>query len=309
MMMPIAYILLLAIIAILLSASSQAAEEDGVEGEPDILAQMATHIEEQRSEGQSEPTDEPENKIDTYEYKKDTLNYESILLERGKTRYEQQMRTSTHTDIHTQTKKLMLCATFIRANNAASTALLANMLVMHSLCDWAIVIYGGTHKYETEMCTSVRTLATHIHTHIRFCQRSFYHITSQPLYVPINTIDTVLQDDASILQHREILTINMTRSVPKTALYHELLPYIHTYEYVFLLDEDISLMGFNATEALTIWKCSFHRPPLIAQPLVYEDTQFFGFVTHASWYMKKVLASASGIVEQQVYIHVYIYIL
>ena len=99
-------------------------------------------------------------------------------------------------------------------------------------------------------------------------------------------------------------TVTQALSVPKSALYSELLSYLPHYENVFLMDEDISLQGFDVVRFMRIWKCSFnsdHRP-LIVQPLIVERTQYFPYVYLRSWDFAKnrVFASSVGLVEQQV---------
>jgi hypothetical protein len=82
-------------------------------------------------------------------------------------------------------------------------------------------------------------------------------------------------------------------SIPKTALYKELLPLLPRYRRIFLLDEDILLHGFGIVNSFlfafenklyihtdlgslsTVWDCAFwpQPPPLIVQPLVLESIQ------------------------------------
>jgi hypothetical protein len=85
-------------------------------------------------------------------------------------------------------------------------------------------------------------------------------------------------------------------------LYTEILPYLRNYWRVFLLDEDISLLDFQTSKFLTYWDCSFPNqdPPLIVQPLVDGGKQYIDFVNSGSWANSKYIASATGLIEQQV---------
>ena len=68
------------------------------------------------------------------------------------------------------------------------------------------------------------------------------------------------------------------------------------------MDEDISLLGTNIDTLLQTWHCGFQNQtrPLVIQPVVEEDTQFFEFVGKAKWSnYQTVIASATGMVEQQ----------
>ena len=146
-------------------------------------------------------------------------------------------------------------------------------------CDWAIIMYNGTKSDIDKTCTDSR-----IAKHLVHCQRS-------PATIEQRYIANIHGND----------TIKL--SVPKTIFYHELLPYVRNYERVFLMDEDISLEGFNITTFMMHWQCSLQPLPLIVQPLVYESNQYINYLNLNSWKKgkrKDVVASAVGLVEQQV---------
>eukprot|EP01034_Spumella_vulgaris_P021585 gene21585-27623_t len=91
----------------------------------------------------------------------------------------------------------------------------------------------------------------------------------------------------------------------RTVLYTDLLPFLSHYRRVFLMDEDISLAGFDIRHFTTTWDCAFHPQPapLIVQPLIAESNQYIPFVNSNRWTQrefKNVTASAAGLVEQQV---------
>lgn len=110
---------------------------------------------------------------------------------------------------------------------------------------------------------------------------------------------TIDDDDNKL---KELVLQKGRKSIPKSVLYSDLLPYLYEYERVFLMDEDISLMGFDIKKTLSVWNCAFYPlpPPLIVQPLIAESNQFFDFVGAKAWRGKGVVASASGLIEQQV---------
>lgn len=177
------------------------------------------------------------------------------------------------------TRKGLLCATFVGANESASEILLINLKVMSGKCDWAIILYSGTQAAVDRVCEDERIASVAVH-----CQRS-----------PASFGDHMMQS------HNGRTPVKL--SIPKTVLYQELMPYVRHYKQVFLLDEDISLEGFNITSFQQHWDCAFPHKPLIVQPLIFESNQFITFMNLKSWsadHRSKIVASAVGLVEQQV---------
>lgn len=177
-----------------------------------------------------------------------------------------------------ENRKPLLCGTFIRASLEPMMTLLSNAMIMGGNCDWAIIIYDGSESDEKNICKNniLRGKVAH-------CKRS--EITTSTNH----TIETNIAD-----------IVEGVKTTPKTVLYHELLPFLPLYKKVFLLDEDISLVGFNPSLAMQIWDCSFYPPPLIVQPLIHENTQYFDFVGQYFWKNTGVVSSTVGIIEQQV---------
>ena len=73
---------------------------------------------------------------------------------------------------------------------------------------------------------------------------------------------------------------------------------------MFLLDEDVSVVGLNMTRLQQVWNCAFwpQPPPLLVQPLIGESTQLFEYVNQHSWNVfgrDSVIAASVGLVEQQ----------
>eukprot|EP01032_Pedospumella_encystans_P016574 gene16574-18904_t len=116
--------------------------------------------------------------------------------------------------------------------------------------------------------------------------------------------DTFNRPRATITTTDGTANITQTLSVPKSALYHELLSLLPNYANVFIMDEDISLEGFDYQHFLHLWRCSFGDDyrPLIAQPLIVERTQYFPYVYAGAWNTtrRNVYAASVGLVEQQV---------
>ncbi len=112
--------------------------------------------------------------------------------------------------------------------------------------------------------------------------------------------------------------------VPKPALYLTLLPLTKAYKRVWILDADISLESFSFTRLFRVLDCEFAydkkhslsdvlqrrgtpRGPIISQPVVADDTQFFPTLNAGYWNKSglgigkqaKFLAQQVRIIEQQ----------
>lgn len=165
-------------------------------------------------------------------------------------------------------RKPLLCAVFMKATLHPAITFFANVFHTQGECDWAIVLYAGTLESERSICSHPKLNAVH-------CARAK---------------DAINRNESD------------EKAIPKTVLYAELLPYLPLYNRVFLMDEDISLVDLDLKEMFRVWDCAFNNqpPPLIVQPVISQDTQYFQYVWIKSWHDTGVLASATGLVEQQV---------
>ena len=203
---------------------------------------------------------------------------------------------STHfTQIGSNNRKDLLCVSFIRAAVNPAINLFSNVLLLGSSCDWAVIIYDGDSN-------AVRTICSHpqVKPFLIHCRRAPDSINNKTVTIPVRPRSTRLKTDKPV-----IMNVTQKLSIPKTVLYRELLPYILNYKHVFLLDEDISLLGFDLNLFLRIRHCAFSPDPapLIAQPLIAESNQYFKYVNYRTWQKgsnRDVIASESGLIEQQV---------
>eukprot|EP01040_Poterioochromonas_malhamensis_P013105 gene13105-14381_t len=166
-------------------------------------------------------------------------------------------------------RKELLCSTFMNGKNPLSQRMLyVNLRRLHTVCDFAIVLYAGNPD-EVPVCK--RNSSSVIH-----CARA----------------EITLKGPAP------------KKVYPKPFLYMELKPYLSNYRRVFLIDEDVSLFKFNYTIYSAIWNCGFYPspPPLITQALVSEGTQWFNFVHFDKWRQGRknvIWAVESVFIEQQ----------
>ncbi|KAJ1408748.1 hypothetical protein B484DRAFT_196800 [Ochromonadaceae sp. CCMP2298] len=201
--------------------------------------------------------------------------HENLALQQG----VQDLLTS-----HGQRGQQLLCVTFIKVDNKALSTLTVNMQHMVQRCDWAVLFYGGPAADIDAFCSTAGRSASVI-----YCKR-----------VP-ETVDRPVVDITSGEK-----TVQLALDVPKSALYSVLLPFLPRYESVFLMDQDISLVGFDVAVFLATWRCAFHPhpPPLVVQPLIVERTQYFPYVHLKAWRSgnktRNAVAAGVGLVEQQV---------
>ena len=69
--------------------------------------------------------------------------------------------------------------------------------------------------------------------------------TSKEVIVEEGDDENSLSIDDDDNKLKELVLQKGRKSIPKSVLYSDLLPYLYEYKKVFLMDEDISLVGFN----------------------------------------------------------------
>lgn len=87
----------------------------------------------------------------------------------------------------------------------------------------------------------------------------------------------------------------------KASLVYLLLPILPNYEYIWILDGDMVIDAqFDVKKFLLIHQCSFLQVPIIIQPLIRENTQFYRYLQRDGWNKYGYLSSEVGFVEIQV---------
>ena len=215
-----------------------------------------------------------------------TTNYnkESALIEQAKVDYLQALQRPSHAS-----RKELLCATFVFGGPKAASVFLANLHNSQVVCDWAVVVYDGDASL---VCPSSPSsgLPGASGSYAGQAGRVVHcRLAPAALFLGLGMFNSTSQNHSSL-----------RLTIPKTLLYQELAPYLPSYQRVLLLDEDISLKGFKTGAFLGIWSCAFGTErPLVVQAVVAENTQFLGYMNARAWRGKDVLASASGLIEQQ----------
>jgi len=210
------------------------------------------------------------SKLGTSEYKS-----EIAVIDQGIEDYAEDLSAK-------MSRKDLLCVTFLGTNSSHPPLIYSNIRLMDGVCDWALIFYNGNQSAVDKVCNDPRANGHWVH-----CKRNAE--TLQERFMPVPATNATSK--------------KIRISVPKTVFYRDLLPYLPNYKKVFLLDEDISLEGFNITKFLSHWQCSFSPPPLVVQPLVFESNQYINYLNLNSWRRgnrKEIVASGVGLVEQQV---------
>jgi hypothetical protein len=197
-----------------------------------------------------------------------TTNYnqEMVAIEQAKLDYEFAKNQSVH-----HPRKELLCVCFVGLDPNSTMVLHRNIKYTRRLCDWAVVLYGGTPGEVRSICN----IANSTFQNVVLCEKAKESAVSEKL----------------------------RKSIPKSVQYHTLLPVLPLYNRVLMLDEDISLRDLNLTTFLNVWDCAFPQRPLVVQPLIAENNQYIPYVNEKPWrapQYRDVIASAAGYIEQQV---------
>eukprot|EP01040_Poterioochromonas_malhamensis_P007718 gene7718-8336_t len=213
--------------------------------------------------------DIPQNRSGIYPVVEKLTDAESTVLEEGKKFVHEQLPSSDQ-------RKPLLCTTMMNVSNAFSRkTLIHNAKQLGDACDWVVILYAGNHD-DGKFC-----LHSH-HRHPLFRDR-FLHCG----------YSTTEKGNMSI--------------IPKPFLYLETLPYLSKYQYIFLLDEDISLHNFDIKQYQNIHQCALTSikspPPIISQPLIHESGNIHRYHNYNRWkdlsYLKNILLTETPFIEQQ----------
>jgi hypothetical protein len=85
----------------------------------------------------------------------------------------------------------------------------------------------------------------------------------------------------------------------KVEMLQYLLPYLSQYRYAWVLDGDLSLSALDMLWFAKIHQCSLFQSPIVAQPLIHENTQSYRYLQRRSWENPRILASNVGFIEIQ----------
>jgi hypothetical protein len=212
------------------------------------------------------------------------------------------------------TARNILCATFIELSNSTIDLYIQNMKHIGNNCHWTYIVY----KYNT---ADKEILYNDFIKRVQPLQLSFEIVFAPPRRDALTSIHAICQVYANNVEFKEYQLEEICRHIkasspaelpdlpynhriyPKVLLFLHLLPKLDAYRYVWILDGDMSLQGFNLQRYLHVLHCSFDRAPRISQPLINENTQAYSYLNKASWdgsALQDVLAAQTGFIEVQV---------
>lgn len=186
-----------------------------------------------------------------------------------------------------KSRKPLLCVTFISLQNLKSiNNLNKNIIYANVRCDWAVIQYDSNSIENT----TVKMAAA----------KTIYDSANIAKSVVVLLNEKYIPSKKYRADHNLINTLNGTRMKP--ILYHYLLPNLDFYSKVWLMDDDISIVGFDFDAYFGIWNCAFNGKgplPAVTQPLLIgKDLPPFSRVVW-KMYNNSVIAIKSAWIEQQ----------
>jgi hypothetical protein len=200
----------------------------------------------------------------------------------------------------------LLCSTFTSASPRVLESLYANMKQLGSGCEWALVLYKMP-----EDASVLRAFERNVTDTLP--QTRIVHMKPAPdrLQLVQRYVQTARRNPSFLRRGYDSedpsTWIFNGVAYPKPLLFLQLLPLLSSYNRVWLLDDDISLEGFELPEFLRIWDCSFapDPAPLITQPLLSPSSKLYPFLGEAGWKEEfkatgtRTLAAGAGFIEMQ----------
>lgn len=197
-------------------------------------------------------------------------------------------RNNTAVERGMKRKKDMLCAVFLLASDEDMAILRTNIEKSNGFCEWSVVFFGGDDGLITEFLDSVK--AKKFPTVVMAQKYSGPRAASNEAFVPKQLWYPIVS---------------------------EITP---GYKRVWLLDADISLENHNFEKVKNVLDCGnwdkdyetgkywkwkndigMPRGPIISQPLIQENTQYFPIFNAVSWKLAHhITAQRIRFVEQQI---------
>lgn len=209
----------------------------------------------------------------------------------------------------TPPRKGILCTTFIAWIEPFKHILTTNIARTAAWCSWHVVIYdpaGSTTKIITqELSTLLLSANNSLRSHVTM-------EVTPPKALALSYFQSECHKyiskhlDSSLLLFDQCKLIETLRSKPynpslfsKASMLISLLNRCTAYQYVWTLDGDISLHDYDVHRFFQYQQCAFASPPMVAQPLIYEPTQFYRYLYRWSWGHSSILVHTVGFVELQ----------
>ena len=169
-------------------------------------------------------------------------------------------------------KKGLLCSVFLDCSESGLKQFISNFKEMFHNCDWALVCYADSlnGSYASIIQNTLTKLGLTV-VHCKYISNRQELITNYTQY-PYHTTKEYKVDP----YYNDMI-------YPKPVLFIQLYTLLPYYTYIWLLDSDISFKNFDYNTFYNLLYCTLSPPPLISQPLIYENTQTYKYLNRNTW--------------------------
>jgi hypothetical protein len=195
----------------------------------------------------------------------------------------------------------LLCVTFIEGNRHQLATLHHRIVAPNGTCHWAIIMFRGSKQLAHAAERALQKVDLKGHKIVLFD----YAMDRQKILDRYGVFDDRMFASSKLNRSMTIEeALNRhpynTKFFPKPMLLMNLIPIASTYDYVWFFDGDIFLHGFDIPRFLRNLHCAFDKAPIIAQPLVSENTQIYWYFNYMPWKAHPgVIAHETRFIEMQ----------
>jgi hypothetical protein len=191
----------------------------------------------------------------------------------------------------------LLCVTIMESSKMAFKKLINMMFTLKGDCHWAILMTHGDMQ-----------LANHLNRTFHYLRLNrsrivlFEYTTSRlDVLTKYGIFDPSIGKTPIEIRNAIARMPFNHKILPKPLILTSLIPIARKYEYVWVLDNDIDIAGYNTSQLLRNIHCSFRHKPLIAQPLIHESTQLYKYLNYNTWRNRNsnILAVEMRFIEKQ----------
>ena len=192
----------------------------------------------------------------------------------------------------------ILCTVFMNVSGKSLENLLNNVKAAGKRCSWAIVGYDDSSPALNQKLIVDAIVQSG-------SKLEYYQIEND------TSLYNSYMKDRGIAKRYESMTYTYINEsdpqsksikflhIPKPLLYLRVQHLLPQFSKVWLLDEDISLKNFDFETYMYIIECGNKNPPMISQPLLADNSQYFKYLNVRSWKGAMVFAVPTSYVEQQ----------
>lgn len=195
----------------------------------------------------------------------------------------------------------LLCTTFIDGNYHHLSMLHQRITAPNGTCDWAILMFRGSKELAQQTELALQSMDLQGHKIVLFEYKmdyleilDRYGVFNESMFVGSKANRSLAIEQA--LKHHPY----NIKFFPKPLLLMNLIPIAANYDYVWFFDDDIFIHGFDINRFLRNLHCAFDQPPVIAQPLVHDNTQIYWYFNYDPWKAHPgVIAHETKFIEMQ----------